>query len=85
MGPQESNSPQGPTDVLPLVLTVEEAAALLRVGRSTAYEAVRRGQIAGAIRIGRTIRIPRSALAELLGEAVCGQPAERREARDQLD
>ena len=54
---------------LPLVLTVEEAARYLRVGRSTAYEAVRSGQIPST-KIGRSIRIPSAALLRMLDEAV---------------
>lgn len=51
------------------VLTVEEAATILRIGRSTAYEAVRRGEIP-SIRIGGRIRIPRAALDRLLLKGV---------------
>ena len=50
---------------LPEVLTAREAAAILRVGRNQLYEAVARGEIP-AVRIGRTIRIPTTALLELL-------------------
>jgi excisionase family DNA binding protein len=52
---------------LPLVLTVEEAACALRIGRGAAYEAVRQGAIP-AVRIGRSLRVPRHALLALLGE-----------------
>jgi excisionase family DNA binding protein len=55
----------------PLLLTVNEFAALARVGRSAAYEAIRRGQIP-SVRIGRKIRIPRAALGRLLGEGDAG-------------
>jgi excisionase family DNA binding protein len=51
---------------LPLVLTVEEVAAALRVSRTTAYEGVRTGEIP-SVRIGRSIRIPRHMLASYLG------------------
>jgi excisionase family DNA binding protein len=44
------------------MLTVEEAADFLRVNRKTLYEAVRLGTIPGVVRIGRNIRINRSAL-----------------------
>jgi excisionase family DNA binding protein len=47
------------------VLTAREAAAILRVGRNQLYQAVARGEL-GAIRIGRSIRIPRHALLALL-------------------
>jgi excisionase family DNA binding protein len=48
---------------LPLTVSVEEAAAMLGIGRGSAYEAVRRGQIP-AVRIGRRIRIPSHRLVE---------------------
>lgn len=61
----------------PLVLTVEETAAVLRIGRGAAYEAVRRGDIP-SVRLGRSLRVPRRALDELLGtptsEEVASQP-----------
>lgn len=47
-------------------LTVDEAAALLRVDRKTLYEAVRRKQIPGVVRIGRVIRISRVAFESWL-------------------
>ena len=53
---------------LPEVLTVCEAAAILRVGRNQLYQAVARGQL-GAVRIGRSIRIPKQALLDLLATA----------------
>jgi excisionase family DNA binding protein len=49
----------------PLVYTVEQAAELLAIGRTAAYEAVRRGELP-AIRIGRTLRISRHALERML-------------------
>lgn len=53
---------------LPLMLTVEEAAQVLRIGRNGAYAAVADG-VLPSVRIGRTIRIPRHALAGLVGLA----------------
>jgi excisionase family DNA binding protein len=50
------------------VLTVSEAAAILRVGRNQLYQAVARGEL-GAVRIGRSIRIPKQALLDLLTAA----------------
>jgi excisionase family DNA binding protein len=46
-------------------LTVEEAARLLGVSRSTAYLAVRRGELP-VIRIGRRCVVPRLALEHML-------------------
>ena len=57
--------------MLPEVLTAREAAAILRVGRNQLYQAVARGEL-GAIRIGRSIRIPKQALVALLASA--GRP-----------
>lgn len=48
-----------------LTWTVEEAAVALGVSRAFAYDAVRRGEIP-AIKIGRRILVPRSALNHLL-------------------
>jgi excisionase family DNA binding protein len=49
------------------VLTVEEAAKVLRIGRSSAYAGVRSGEIP-SIRIGGSLRIPRAALDRLLDQ-----------------
>ncbi len=49
----------------PDVYTVEEAAVLLRIGRSAAYAAVRRGELP-SVRLGRSIRVPRHSLEALL-------------------
>ena len=47
---------------------LEQAAAILRVGRNQLYQAVARGEV-GAVRIGRSIRIPKQALLDLLAAA----------------
>jgi excisionase family DNA binding protein len=52
-------------------LTVQEAGNILGISRSTAYEAVRRGELP-VIRIGRRLVIPRVAVERLLKQA--GQP-----------
>jgi len=52
----------------PSVLTVDELAALLRVNRKTVYDALARGEIPGARRIGATYRILREAVLEWLAE-----------------
>ena len=49
------------------LLTVEEAASLLRIGRNTCYELVRQGRVP-SIRLGRLIRVPRHALVNWLGQ-----------------
>jgi excisionase family DNA binding protein len=52
---------------LPAVLTVEEAAELLRIGRSAAYQGIKAGEIP-SIKVGRSIRVPTFRLEQLLGE-----------------
>ena len=56
-----------------LVYTIEEAAELLKIGRSGAYEAARRGNIP-VLRIGRRWLVPRVALDKMLAGA--GKDAE---------
>lgn len=57
-------------DELPLMLTVEEAAQLCRISRSSAYELAREYERTdGAsglpvVRIGRRLRVPRTQLFE---------------------
>ncbi len=58
----------------PLTLTVEGAAEALGIGRTLAYEAVRRGDIP-TVRIGRRLLVPRSALDRFLGSAAVDDPA----------
>ena len=50
---------------LPMILRGEDLMPLLGIGRNTAYELIRSGQIR-SVRIGRQIRIPREALLEFL-------------------
>ena len=50
---------------LPMTLRVEDLMPLLGIGRNTAYELIRSGQIR-SVRIGRQIRIPRESLLEFL-------------------
>ncbi len=47
-------------------VTVEEAAQMLGISRSSAYECVHRGELR-ALRLGRRLVVPRAALEELLG------------------
>jgi excisionase family DNA binding protein len=59
-------------DELPEVLTVEEAAEILRIGRGTAYELARQWRETNGrhglpvVVLGRSLRVPRSALAQML-------------------
>jgi excisionase family DNA binding protein len=54
----------------PLLLTVKEAAALMRIGRDTTYSLVAQKRIP-CVKLGKQIRIPRKALiAHLEKEAM---------------
>jgi excisionase family DNA binding protein len=55
----------------PLLLKVTEAAKLLQLGRDRIYELVASGRLP-ALHFGRTIRIPRDALARFI-ESECGK------------
>jgi excisionase family DNA binding protein len=57
---------------LPEVLTVEEAASVLRISRGAAYELARQWRESGGrhglpvVTLGRSLRVPREALRRLL-------------------
>ena len=51
---------------LPLTLTVEEAAAILRISRSTAYRLVTSGELE-SFRAGHNLRISKHSLLRHLG------------------
>ena len=57
---------------LPVVLTIQEAADLLRIGRTAAYEQARRWRETGGrvglpvVAVGGRLRVPRAALLALL-------------------
>lgn len=54
-------------EALPVVMSVEQLAETLQVGRNTAYSLVRSGRIK-SVRVGRQIRVPRGALEAFLEE-----------------
>jgi excisionase family DNA binding protein len=59
-----SDQPQRLRDILasePLLLTPEEAATALRVGRTTVYALMKAGDL-HAVHIGRSCRLPRAEL-----------------------
>jgi len=61
------------TMINPATMTVTQAATMLGISRSSAYECVRLGTIP-SIRLGRRIVIPRRSLDELLASARFNQP-----------
>ena len=64
----------------PDLFTVTEAAVVLRVGRTTAYELARRDLASGGgegldvRRIGGQLRIPRTALERIVGRSISWPP-----------
>ncbi|HEY8776308.1 MAG TPA: helix-turn-helix domain-containing protein [Gaiellaceae bacterium] len=58
----------------PRTVSVPEAAALLGIGRSSAYQAARTGEIK-TITIGRRKLVPKAWLDEQLGERTAGDEA----------
>ena len=68
-----AEQPQQPGDGWPDFLTVEQAAEILRIGRTAAYALVGRyfatdgREGMPAIRIGKQLRVPRAALERWLG------------------
>lgn len=61
------------TMINPATMTVTQAATVLGISRSSAYECVRLGTIP-SIRLGRRIVIPRRSLDELLASTRLDQP-----------
>ncbi len=61
------------TDAPAEVLTIDEAATILRISRNAAYAAAREWRATGGktgipcIEIGRTLRVPRADFERLLG------------------
>jgi excisionase family DNA binding protein len=70
-------------DDLPAFLAIPEAARLLRMSRSSAYEAVIAGRIPAVSFGPRTLRVPRAALLRLAGEQRVSSNA--RQAADQQE
>ncbi len=75
------------TDTDAAVLTVEEAAAVLRISRNAAYAAARQWRATNGeqglpcIEIGRCLRVPRAELDRLLGQAMVRSAAQDRARR----
>ena len=58
----------GVTLLEPATMSVEAAARVLGIGRQTAYELVRRGEIP-VLRLGRRLLVPKVALERMLSES----------------
>lgn len=70
-GSPHDGRPQIPLEELPEFLTIEEAAAVLRIGRTSAYLLAQQWRHTGGQsglpvqRLGRLLRVPRAALARM--------------------
>jgi excisionase family DNA binding protein len=62
------SQPSAPTEQLPPVLTADEVAEILRLDRKTVYAALARGEIPGARRIGRAVRLHRDTVLDWLAQ-----------------
>lgn len=68
----QSADSEAPTQIKRSLLTVEEAALRLSIGRTTMYALLKDGQI-NSVRVGRLRRIPVEALAEYTARLVAEQ------------
>ena len=72
-----------PTSTQPATLTVEEAAQVLRIGRTTAYALAREWRTTGGrsglpvLELGPTLRVPRAALDHMLDVSSTGDTTGR--------
>ena len=64
------------TDGHPLLLTVDEAAVLLRTTRKAVYAMVERSQVPGVIRIGRRVLFRAADLLHWLDQKCAPSPKE---------
>lgn len=70
---------EGDLRQLPVVVDLVTAAAVLGIGRTTAYELVRTGRWpTPVLRLGSRIRVPTAALLELLSLSTAGPDAQTR-------
>jgi excisionase family DNA binding protein len=69
-----------PVETLPAYLRVQEAATHLRLNVKTVYAAIASGTLRH-VRFGRTLRIPREALAALANGTPLGEPPRKKRGR----
>ena len=61
-----------------LLMTIDEAAAVLRTSRKGVYAMVERGRLPGVVRIGRRVLIRRHRLLDWLDQKSAPSPKEGR-------
>jgi len=59
----------------PALLSIEEAARLLNIGRTRAYEMASAGTLPGVVHIGRSVRVSRKRLEAWIDEQSGAVPA----------
>ena len=65
-----------PLHSLPPLLTVDDAAALLRTTRKAVYVMIERGQLPGVTRLGRRVLLRSDRLLEWLDQNCASSPKE---------
>ena len=60
------------TEVEPRLMRMEEAARLLSIGRTRAYQMAATGALPGVVRLGRSVRVSRPRLLEWIDAQVDG-------------
>ena len=78
----DTHRPQEPVSSDPLLLTPEEAAEVLRVGRTTIYALMKAGDLR-AVHIGRSCRISRAELERYIRQ-LAPRPQAVRTPTDEL-
>src|SRR4051812_47262891 len=73
----DAQRPREPVSSDPLLLTPEEAATLLRVGRTTVYALMKGGELR-PVHIGRSCRLARAELERYVNRLHAPEPTERR-------
>ena len=66
--PDEIASEEQPVDEMPDLLTVEQVARRLSMGRSFVYETLIRTGRLRVVRLGKSVRVPRRQVDEFLAE-----------------
>ena len=67
MNAQNHNAVPTQEEDLPLLLTIDDVCAVLRIGRSSTYELLHSGRLE-SIRVGKRYRVPRHMMLRFLEE-----------------
>ena len=67
MNTQNHNAVPTQEEDLPLLLTIDDVCAVLRIGRNATYELLHSGRLK-SVRIGKQYRVPRHVMIQFLAE-----------------